>query len=58
MEDIMFREKKEKLPNNFFVYFLLDGLECVGHSLAYVALFVFFRDVWIRTQRAAGALPT
>ncbi len=54
----MFREKKEKLPNNFFVYFLLDGLECVGHSLAYVALFVFFRDVWIRTQRAAGALPT
>jgi hypothetical protein len=30
------------------------GLECVGHSFAYVAHFVFLRDVWIRTQRVAG----
>jgi hypothetical protein len=27
------------------------GLECVGHSFAYVAHFVFFKDVWIRTQK-------
>jgi hypothetical protein len=37
-----------------FAYFF-GGLECVGHSFAYVALFVFLRDVWIRTQRAAIA---
>jgi hypothetical protein len=30
------------------------GLECV-HSFAYVAHFVFLRDVWIRTQRADEA---
>jgi hypothetical protein len=36
------------------VYFL-GRLECVGHSYAYVAHFVFLRDVWIRTQRAAVA---
>jgi hypothetical protein len=28
----------------FFVYFF-GGLECVGHSFAYVAHFVFLRDV-------------
>jgi hypothetical protein len=38
----------------FFVYFL-GGLESVGHSFAFVAYFVFSRDVWIRTQRAAVA---
>ncbi len=39
----------------FFAY-LFGGLECVGHSFkAYVAHFVFFRDVWIRTQRPAVA---
>jgi hypothetical protein len=27
----------------------------VGHSFAYVAHFVFLRDVYIRTQRAAVA---
>ncbi len=42
------------LLNTFFVYFF-GGLECVGHSFAYVAHFVFLRDVWIRTQRAAVA---
>jgi hypothetical protein len=26
------------------------------HSFAYVAHFVFLRDVWIRTQRAAVAI--
>jgi hypothetical protein len=35
----------------FFVYFF--GLECVGHSFAYVAHFVFLRDVCIRTHRAS-----
>jgi hypothetical protein len=35
---------------------LLQRLECVGHSLAYVTHFEFLRDVWIiRTQRAAAA---
>jgi hypothetical protein len=28
---------------------------CVGHSFAYVANFVYLRDVWIRTQRGAVA---
>ncbi len=32
---------------------IFGGLPCVGHSFAYVAHFVFLRDVWIRTQRAA-----
>ncbi len=31
------------------------GLECVGYSFAYVAYFVFLRDVWIWTQRTAVA---
>jgi hypothetical protein len=33
------------------------GLECVGHSFAYVAYFdfVLLRDVWILTHRAAVA---
>jgi hypothetical protein len=43
-----------KLQQPFCVYFF-GGLECVGHSFAYVAHFVFWRDVWIRTQRAAVA---
>jgi hypothetical protein len=38
----------------FFVYFS-GGLECVGHSSAYVAHLWFLRDVWIRTQSAAVA---
>jgi hypothetical protein len=48
---------------NVYVYFLREqyffyvfgGLECVGHSFAYVAHFIFLRDTWIRTQRAAVA---
>jgi hypothetical protein len=31
------------------IYFFC-GLQCVGHSLAYVAHLSFLRDVWIRTQ--------
>jgi len=42
------------MQNIFFVYFF-DGLECVGHSFAYVARFVFLKDVWVRTKRAAIA---
>ncbi len=38
----------------FFVYFF-GGLECVGHSFAYVADLWFLRDVWIRTQSTAVA---
>jgi hypothetical protein len=38
----------------FLVYFF-GGLECVGHSFAYVAYVVFLRDVWIRIQRTAVA---
>jgi hypothetical protein len=36
-----------------FIFF--GGLECVGHSFAYVAHILFLRDVWIRAQRAAVA---
>jgi hypothetical protein len=36
--------------NYFFV-----GLECVGHSFAYVAHFAFLGDIWIRTLNAAVA---
>jgi hypothetical protein len=38
-----------------YVYYIFGGLECVCHSFAYVAHFLFLRDVWIRTQRAAVA---
>ncbi len=37
-----------------FRYFF-DGRECVGHSFANVTHFVFWRDVWNRSQRAAVA---
>ncbi len=30
-----------------FLYLFFGGLECVGHSFAYVAYFLFLRDVWI-----------
>jgi hypothetical protein len=41
---------------NAFLYFF-GGLECVGHSFAYVAQFLFLRDVRELPQQA-GALPT
>jgi hypothetical protein len=34
------------------------GLEFVGYFFAYVAHFVLWRDVWIRTQRQATNLAT
>ena len=36
-------------------YRFFGGLEFVCHSFAYVAHFVFLRDVWLRTQRAGVA---
>jgi hypothetical protein len=38
----------ENVSHLFFKFF--GGLEYVGHSLAYVAHFVFLRDVWIRPR--------
>jgi hypothetical protein len=37
-----------------FLDIILVG-QSVGHSFSYVARFVYLRDVWIRTQRAAVA---
>ncbi len=41
----------------YIKFFFLGGggLEFVAHSFAYVAHFVFLRDVWIGTQSAAVA---
>jgi hypothetical protein len=36
-----------------FLYIFFGRLECIRHSSAYVAHFVFLRYVWIRTKRAA-----
>jgi hypothetical protein len=50
-------------PIGFFSIFLLyiflifGGLECVDHSFAYVAHFVFLRNVWIRTKRVSHPSP-
>ncbi len=47
-------EKIRKLCCRIFKYIYFWGvLQCVCHSFDYVAHFVFLRDVWIRTQRAA-----
>ncbi len=40
--------------SSLLLYFF-GGLECVGHSFAYVVHFVLLREVKIRTQRAAVA---
>ncbi len=50
--------KKPMVSSPFFcsvfcIFFC--GLECVGHSFAFVAHFVFLRDVLFRIRRAAGA---
>ncbi len=37
-------------PSYFFVVYLFGGLQCVGHSFAYVAYFVFMIDVRKRIQ--------
>jgi hypothetical protein len=52
----------DRIPNTeasiaIFIYFF-GGLQCVGHSFAYVAHFVFLRDVWIQSQRAASRRAT
>jgi hypothetical protein len=49
-----FLKLKSSICEVFFKYYF-GGLECDGHSFAYVAHFVVLRDVWIRTQRAAEA---
>ncbi len=42
--------------SKYFVFCIFfGGPECVGHSFAYVAHFVFLRDVWIRIQRSSVA---
>ncbi len=40
------------LKNKLLLYIFWRDCACVGHSFAYVAHFVFLRDVWIRIQRA------
>jgi hypothetical protein len=49
------RDNSRQTVAEYFFGYIFLGLECVGHSFAYVAHFVFLRDVWIRTQRAALA---
>jgi hypothetical protein len=50
---------KAKLKYSWYLYsffrIFFGGLVCVGRSFVNVAHFVFLRDVWIRTQRAAIA---
>ncbi len=41
--------------HSLFLHIFFGWLDCVGHSFAYVAHFVFLRDVWILTQSAAVA---
>ncbi len=38
-----------------FIYLAGYTVGCVGRSFAYVALFVFLRDVWMLARRAAVA---
>jgi hypothetical protein len=49
------REPWPKSEEGHFLKYFFGGLECVGHSFAKVAYFVFLSDVWILTQRAALA---
>jgi hypothetical protein len=49
-------KKLGSLVLDFFCIFF-GGLECVGHSFAYVAHFVFLRKAWIRTQIATNSTP-
>jgi hypothetical protein len=48
-ETLQFQLSKRDYVIKFFKLFF-GGLECVGHPFAYVAHFVFLRDVCIRTQ--------
>ncbi len=42
--------KEGRYKRCFLTRYFFGGLECVGHSFAYVAHLWFLRDVWIRTQ--------
>jgi hypothetical protein len=33
----------------YLLFIFFSGLECIGHSSAFVAQLVFWRDVWIQT---------
>jgi hypothetical protein len=58
VENILYKKEEqsgENTPSGKGLFFLYILLECVGHSFAYVAHFVFLRDVWIPTQIAAVA---
>jgi hypothetical protein len=50
--EVILKEIKLLFSSILFIYFF-GGLECVGHSFAYVAHCVLLRDVWIRTRRPA-----
>jgi hypothetical protein len=41
--------------NFYFFYLFFGGLQCVDDSFAYVAHYLYLRDVCIRTQRAVVA---
>ncbi len=44
-----FKNSKERTTLKvFFCIYFFGGLECVGHSFAYVAHLWFLRDVWIQ----------
>jgi hypothetical protein len=42
-----YRQKLTLESYKNYLYGFLSGLECVGHSFAYVAHFVFLSDAWI-----------
>ncbi len=50
--EVTVNSKEENSEDFLYIFW---RARCVGHSFAYVAHFVFLRDVWIRTQRAAIA---
>jgi hypothetical protein len=41
----------------FYFVEIFRGLECVGHSCAYVAHFVFLKDVWIPVLQIRDVYP-
>jgi hypothetical protein len=52
---LMLDQEKKDLETQLVQVKVSFVLECVGHFFAYVAHFVFLRNVWIRTQRDAVA---
>jgi hypothetical protein len=49
---VVLRSVYHSVSTLFCIYFF-GGLHCLGDCFAYVAQLVFWRDVWIRAQRAA-----